>query len=84
MLAGAWPPAAPELGSLLARVRRREGRTAKPARCSPGLESQRDGRTMTANRRWQRGSEVVLLELGEEGRRVGMGAARTGRGPQPL
>jgi hypothetical protein len=27
---------------------------------------------------------VVLLKLGEEGRRVGIVAARTGRGPQPL
>jgi hypothetical protein len=41
--------------------------------CSPGLE-----------RRWQRGFEVVLLELREEGRRVGMGAAKTGQEPQPL
>jgi hypothetical protein len=27
---------------------------------------------------------VVVLELGEEGRRAGMGAARNGRGPHPF
>jgi hypothetical protein len=27
---------------------------------------------------------VVVLELGEEGRRAGMGAARNGGGPQPF
>jgi hypothetical protein len=84
MLTGGWPPAAPELGSLSARVECRDGRMAKLARCSPGLERRRDGRAMMANRRWQRGSEVVLPEFREEGRRVGMGAVRTGRGPQPL
>jgi hypothetical protein len=84
MLPGAWPPATPELGSLSMRVGRKEGRTAKLAWRSPGLERRHDGWAMTANQRWQRGSDVVLLELGEEGRRVGMGAARTGQGPQPL
>jgi hypothetical protein len=84
MLAGAWSPAAPKLRSLSARVRRREGRTVKPARRSPRLERRRDGWAMTANQFRPRGSEVVLLELEEEGRRVGMGAVRTGREPQPL
>jgi hypothetical protein len=42
---------------------------------SLGLERRHDGRAMMANRRWQRGFEVVLLELREEGRRVGMGAS---------
>jgi hypothetical protein len=60
-------------------VRCREGRTAKPARRSPGLERRRDGWATTANQRRQRGSEVVMLELGEEGRRVGMGGVT----PQP-
>jgi hypothetical protein len=78
MLTGAWPLAAPELGSLSGRVGRRGGRTVKPVRRSPRLERWCDGRAMMANRRRQRGSEVVLLELEEEGRRVGMGAARTG------
>jgi hypothetical protein len=56
----------------------------KPARRSPGLERRHDGRVMMENRRRQRGSEVVMLEFREEGRRAGMGAARTGRGPQPF
>jgi hypothetical protein len=49
----------------------------KPVQRSPGLEMWYDGRATTANRRWQRGSEVVMLELKEEGWRVGTGAART-------
>jgi hypothetical protein len=84
MLAGALPPTAPELGSLSARVGWREGRTVKPAWRSHRLERRHDGQVMTANQRWKRGSEVVLVELREDGRRVGMGAARTGREPQPL
>jgi hypothetical protein len=75
-----WRP--PERGGTLAgarvRVGREEGRTVKPAQRSPGLDRRHVGRATTANRRWQRRSEVVMLELGEEGRRMGMGAARTG------
>jgi hypothetical protein len=78
MLTGAWPLAAPELGSLSVRVRCKEGRTVKSTRRSPRPEKQSDGRAMMRNRRRQRGSEVVLLELKEGGRRVGMGAVRTG------
>jgi hypothetical protein len=79
MLTGGWPPTAPEHGSSPAMVRCGEGRTAKLARCSPGLERRHDGWATTANQRRQRGSEVVMLELGEEGRRVGMGGVT----PQP-
>jgi hypothetical protein len=66
------------------RVGHGEGRMAKPAWRSPGLERRLDGRAMTTNRRWQRSSKVVMLELGEEGRRARMGVVRTGRGPQPF
>jgi hypothetical protein len=84
MLIRAWTPAAPRLGSVMARVGCGEGKSAKPARCSPRLERWHDGRATMANPRRQRGSEVVMLELGEEGRRAGTGVARTGRGPQPF
>jgi hypothetical protein len=83
-LTGAWSLTAPELRSSPARVGREEGRTVKPARRSPGLDRRHDGWAMTANRRRQRSSEVVVLELREEGRRMGTGAERTGRGPQPF
>jgi hypothetical protein len=90
-IGGHWSEAAssPKLGlrplpSLSVRVRPREGRAVKLVRRSHELERRRDGQAMMANRRWQRGSEVVLLELREEGRRVEMGAARTGQGPHPL
>jgi hypothetical protein len=56
----------------------------KPTRRSPGLDRRHDGRATMANRWRQRSSEVVMLELGEEGRRMGMGATRTGQGPQPF
>jgi hypothetical protein len=78
MLTGAWPPIAPELRSSSARVEHGEGRTVKLTQRSPGLERQCDGWATTANRQQQRGLEVVMLKLREEGRRVGMGAARTG------
>jgi hypothetical protein len=64
------------------QAQRGEGRKAKPVRRSPGLKRRRDGRATTANKRWQRGSEVVMLSLGKEGRRVRAGAARTRQGPQ--
>jgi hypothetical protein len=60
------------------RVGSEEGRTVKPTRHSPGLDRRRDGWATTANRWLQRSSEVVMLELREDGRRMGMGAARTG------
>jgi hypothetical protein len=66
------------------RVGREEGRTVKPARRSPGLDRRHDGRATMANRLRQRSSEVVMLEFGEEGRRMGTGAVRTGREPQPF
>jgi hypothetical protein len=84
MLVGAWSPTTPKLRSSPARVGHEEGSTVKPAWRSPGLDRRRDGRATTANRRWQRSLEVVMLELREEGRRMGMGAARTRRGPQPF
>jgi hypothetical protein len=83
-LAGAWSPIAPELGSSPVRVGREEGRTVKPARRSPGLDRRRDDRATTANWWRQRSLEVVMLELREEGWRMGTGGVRTGRGPQPF
>jgi hypothetical protein len=56
----------------------------KPAQRSPRLERRRGDRAMTTKRRRLRGSVVVALELGEEGRRAGTGAAMTGRGPRPI
>jgi hypothetical protein len=76
MLIEAWPPTALELGSSSARVRRGEGWTVKPVRQSPRLERRCDGQATMTNQRRQRVSEVVMLELREEGRRAGMGAAR--------
>jgi hypothetical protein len=84
MLIRAWPPTAPELGTSPVRVGREEWRTTKPMRRSLGLERRHDGWVTMANQRRQRSSEVVMLELGEEGRRAGMGAVRTGQGPQPF
>jgi hypothetical protein len=84
MLVRAWPPTTPELGSSPVRVGRGEWRTMKPMRRSLGLERRHDGWVTMANQRRQRSSEVVMLELGEEGRRAGMGAVRTGQGPQPF
>jgi hypothetical protein len=77
-LAGVRPRTAPELGSSPARVRCGEGRTVKPARRSPGLVRRLGGRAATANRWRERSSEVVMFDLGEEGRRRGMSAARVG------
>jgi hypothetical protein len=78
MLAEVRSWTAPKLGSSPARVGCGEGRTVKPARRSPGLARRRRGRAATA-RRWQeRSSEVAMFDLGEEGRRRGMSAARVG------
>jgi hypothetical protein len=52
MLAGAWPPAAPDLEISSARVRRRDGTTAKPTWRSLRLERQRDGQVTTTNWWW--------------------------------
>jgi hypothetical protein len=49
VLIGGWPPVAPGLGSSPARVEHGEGRTAKAARRSPGLETRRDGQVTLAN-----------------------------------
>jgi hypothetical protein len=76
MLTGVRSRTAPELGSSPARVRCGEGRTVKPARRSPGLVRQRGGRAAMASRRWERSSEVAMFNLGEEGMRRGMSAAR--------
>jgi hypothetical protein len=51
-LTEAWSPTASELGSSPARVGCGEGRTVKPARCSPGLVRRCDSRAATTNRRW--------------------------------
>jgi hypothetical protein len=50
LLAGVRSQTAPELGSSPARVGCGEGRTVKPARCSPGLARRRGGRAATASR----------------------------------
>jgi hypothetical protein len=84
MLAGVRSRTAPELGSLSAMVRGGEGRTAKPARRSPGLARRRGGRAATASRRRERSSEVAVLDLREEGTRRGMSAARIGEGLRVL
>jgi hypothetical protein len=76
MLAGAWSLTASELKCSPARVGREERRTVKPTWRSHGVDRRRDGRATMENRRRQRSSEVVMLELREEGRRMGMGAAR--------
>jgi hypothetical protein len=78
MLAGVSSRTAPELGSSPARVGCGVGRTVKPARRSPRLASWRGGQAATASRRRERSSEVVMFDLGEEGRRRGMSAARVG------
>jgi hypothetical protein len=83
-IAGAWTPTAPKLGSSPTRVRPEEGRAVKLARRSPGHDKWCDSRATTTNQRWQRSSEVVMLELREEGKRMGTGAAWTERGPQPF
>jgi hypothetical protein len=77
-LAGVRSRTAPELGSSPARVGCGEGRTVKPARRSPRLVRWRGGRAATANWWRDRSSEVVMFDLGEEGRRRGMSAARVG------
>jgi hypothetical protein len=79
-LIGAWLLNTPRLKSSPVRVGRREGRTAKTVWRSPGLERRSGSQSMTANRQLWRGSKEVMLEIGEEGWRVGMTAARTGRG----
>jgi hypothetical protein len=78
MLAGVWFWTAPELGSSPARVGCGEGRMVKPAQRSPGLVRRRGGRAATASRRRERSSEVAMFDLGEEGRKRGMSAARVG------
>jgi hypothetical protein len=78
MPTGVWSRTAPELGSSPARVRCGEGRTVKPAWHSPGLARRRGGRAATASRRRERSSKVVMFDIGEEGRRRGMSAARVG------
>jgi hypothetical protein len=78
MLAGVRSRTAPELGSSPVRIGCGEGRTVKPARCSPGLARRRGGWAAMASRRRERSSEVVMFDLGEEGRRMGMSAARVG------
>jgi hypothetical protein len=77
-LTGVRSQTAPELGSSPARVGCGEGRTVKPARRSPRLFRWRGGRAATANRWLERSLEVVMFDLGEEGRRRGMSAARVG------
>jgi hypothetical protein len=76
-LAGVRSRTALELGSSPARVGCGEGRMVKPVRRSPGLVRRRGGRAATANRRRERSSEVVMFDLGEDGRR-GMSVARVG------
>jgi hypothetical protein len=44
------------------------------------LTRARGGRAATASQRWERSSEVAVLDLGEEGRRRGMSVARIGEG----
>jgi hypothetical protein len=78
MLAGVRSRTAPELGSSPTRLGCGEGRTVKPTRRSPGLVRRRGGRAAMASRRWERSSEVVMFNLGVEGRRRGMSAARVG------
>jgi hypothetical protein len=78
MLAGVRSRTAPELGSSPARVGCGEGRTVKPARRSPGLARRRGGRAAMASQRRERSSEVAMFDLGEEGSRRGMSAARVG------
>jgi hypothetical protein len=78
MLIGVRSRTAPELGSSPARVGCGEGRTVKPALRSPGLVRRRGRRAATASRQWERSSEVAMFDLGEEGRRRGMCAARVG------
>jgi hypothetical protein len=50
----------------------------KPAWRSPGLVWRRGGQVATASRRWERNSEVAMFDLGEEGRRREMSAAKVG------
>jgi hypothetical protein len=78
MLIGVRSRTAPELESSPARVGCGEGRTVKPARCSPGLARRRGGWAATVSRRRERNSKVAMFDLGEEGRRRGMSAARVG------
>jgi hypothetical protein len=80
MLAGVRSRTAPELGSSPVRVGCGEGRMVRLARRSPGLARRCGGRAATASRRRERSSEVAVLDLGEEGRRRGMSAARIGEG----
>jgi hypothetical protein len=84
MLAGVRSQTTPELGSSPVRVGCGEGRTVKPTRRSPGLVRRRGGRAVTASRRRERSSEVAMFDLGDEGRRRGMSAARVGGGPLPF
>jgi hypothetical protein len=79
-LAGVRSRTAPELESSPARVGCGEGRRVKLARHSPGLARRCGGRATTASRRRERSSEVAVLDLGEEGRRRGMSAAKIGEG----
>jgi hypothetical protein len=78
MLTGVRSRTAPELGSSLARVGCGEGRTVKSAWRSPRLARRRGGRAATASQWRERSSEVAMFDLGEEGRRRGMSAARVG------
>jgi hypothetical protein len=78
MLAEVRSRTAPELGSSPVRVRCGEGRTVKPARRSPRLVRRCGGWAATASRRRERRSEVAMFDLGEEGRRRGLSAARVG------
>jgi hypothetical protein len=77
-LAGVRSRIASELESSPVRVGCGEGRTVEPARRSPRLVRRRGGRATMANRRRKRSSEVVMFDLGAEGRRRGMSAARVG------
>jgi hypothetical protein len=78
--AGVRSRTAPKLESSPARVGCGEGRTVKPTRRSPVLPRWCGGRAATASRWRERSSEVAVLDLGEEGRRRGMSAARIGEG----
>jgi hypothetical protein len=76
MLARVQSRTAPELRSSPVRVGCGEGRRVKPARRSPGLVRRRGGWAATASRWRERSSKVAMFDLGEEGRRRGLSAAR--------